>query len=167
VESFETWKAPWERKGEDFDAETAKKYVYNVLSEREQLEAQKAQVAQERDALKTKVDEFETKDLSEVERLKRENEALKSKPVEDEEAKLENHRLRLAIEHGLTLKQADRLRGKTPEELESDVQELKELLGEQKKAPKEAPPSGNFSTGNEPDDLEDDLDPEKAASFFA
>lgn len=162
---FEDWTPPWGKDDETFDAEKAKKYIYDLTRDKETLTAEKAQVAQDRDQHKAKVEEFESKDLSEVDRLKRELEQAKAAPKEDAEARLENARLTLALDNGLTAKQAKRLRGSTPEELEADLPELLELLGEQAKEKETSPPRGRFRTGNDDGDLPDELDPDKLVKY--
>jgi hypothetical protein len=160
VEKFADWKAPWEKSGTEFDAEKARKYVYDLTRDKETLTTEKAAVVQERDALKTKVEEAETKDLSEVERLKRELEKAKESKKEDPKLALENARLKLALDHGLTVAQAKRLHGSTPEELEADVPELLETLGNKKVDEKEKDaPKGRFSTGNQNRDGDKQPDP--------
>lgn len=157
---FEEWTPPW---GDDdnFDAEKAKKYIYNLSRDKETLEADKAQISQDKSDLATKVEEYESKDLSEVDRLKRELEKAQSAPKEDTEARLENARLRLALDNGLTAKQAARLRGETAEELEKDLPELMELIGQQETGP----PRGNFRTGNDDGLPSEETDPEKLAKY--
>lgn len=162
---FEDWTPPWGEDDETFDAEKAKKYIYDLTRDKEALTAEKAQVSQEKKALEDKVTEFEEADLSEVDRLKRELEKAKESPKEDSEARLENARLTLALDKGLTLKQAKRLRGSTPEELEADLPELLELLGEQKKEQEREQPRGRFQTGNDDGDLPEELDPDKLVKY--
>lgn len=126
--SYETWQAPWEKKGDDFDAEIAKKFIYNLQKEADTVKGTRATERQaDKDRiseLESKVQEFEDKDLSEVERLRKENERLKEKGVKRDEGAGENSdatRLEIALEKGLTLAQSRRLVGKTREELEADA----------------------------------------------
>lgn len=131
---FEDWQAPWEKSGTDFDAEKAKGLIYSLHKEaaevKERHDVALTAVTEERDTLKAKVDEHETKDLSEVERLKRENEKLKANPPKpDSGQSLEVARLELALEHGLTKAQARRLAGSTVEELTADAAEYAKELG--------------------------------------
>ena len=58
VDKFEDWKAPWEKDGSEFDAEKAKKLLYNLYGDKESLEAKVKTVTGERDTLKAKVDEL-------------------------------------------------------------------------------------------------------------
>lgn len=124
---FEDWTAPWEKnlkEGDDpeVDLEKLKKYVYDVLSDRQKSETDLAAVKQERDEARTKLSEIERKDESETDRLKRENEELKNrKPDVDP---LEVEKLRVALEKGLTPFQAKRLVGTNKEELEADADEI-------------------------------------------
>lgn len=164
---FEDWTPPW--KDDEFDAEKAKKLIYNLERDKETLTTEKAQVSGERDELKTKVDEIESKDMTEVQRLQRELEAAKATPPEDTEARLENARLTLALEHGLSVKQAKRLSGSTPDELAADVPELLETLGlKPGDKPKETehPPSGAFRTGNDHGKPGDDITVDDAVKLF-
>lgn len=166
---FEDWTPPW--KDGEFDADKAAKYIYDLARDKETLTAEKAQVTQERDGLKAKVDEHETKDLDEVQKLQRKIEQLEqAKLAEDPKATLKTARLELALQHGLTLDEANRLQGETPDELAADVEALQALLGS-KKAPKEREaPSGRFRTGNETTSTtpDDDLasDPDSAGKLF-
>lgn len=130
--AFEDWTPPWGEDDEKFDAETAKKLVYNLTKERDVAKDSKTAAASElttvkteNEELKSKVTAFETKDLTEVEKLKRENEALRTaKPAKAPENDLELARMRVAIDKGLTLKQAARLSGTNEEELSADADEF-------------------------------------------
>lgn len=149
---FEDWTPPW---GDgEFDADKAARLVYNLHVDKEALQGKVAEVETERQALQGKVDEFETKDLSEIDRLKRENEKLKTeKPASAGESK-ETIRLRVALEKGLTLAQAKRLAGDTEDELSADADAyLQEhgLTGGNRDSEDEKPPSaratGRVKTG--------------------
>jgi len=167
---FEDWTPPW--KDGEFDAEKAAKFIYNLERDKETLTTEKAQISTERDELRTKVDEFESKDLSEVQKLQRKIEQLEAaKPTEDPKAALKTARLELAVKHSLSLEEANRLQGETPEELEADVEVLKGLLGGKKgKEQEREAPGGRFRTGNEdPSDNTDDTlasNPAQAAKLF-
>lgn len=131
---FDEWKRPW--KDDEFDAEKAAKLIYNLHKDKETLTEQKATLTTERDGLQTKVTEFEEKDLSEVERLRKENERLKNGDgVKKEQSApaggddLMTARLEIALEKGLTRKEAMRLAGTTREELESDADDYLEETG--------------------------------------
>lgn len=135
-EKFEDWTPPW---GDgEIDADKAARLIFGLKKDKVNLQADKTslagklvQVEQDRDAKNAKLLEIERKDESESDRLKRENEELRKKAEQPvgEDPKLENARLRLAIKHQLTEDQADRLRGKTPEELEADVPKLLASFG--------------------------------------
>lgn len=137
--SYETWQAPWEKKGDEFDAEIAKKFIYNLQKEADTVKGARATERQaDKDRiseLEGKVQEFEDKDLSEVERLRKENERLKDGSAKKNEGteNSEAVRLEIALEKGLTLAQSRRLVGKTREELEADADTfLSEVNGGQK-----------------------------------
>lgn len=132
--TFESWKAPWEDKDEEFDADVAKKLIYNMskrASERDAArETEKTEAATKISELEAKVQEFEDKDLTEVERLRKENERLKTpKGPEKKGDDLAQARLEIALEKGLTLAQSKRLAGSTREELEADAAAYKAELG--------------------------------------
>jgi hypothetical protein len=179
---FEDWKRPW--KDEEFDAEKAAKLIYNLHRDKEQLTESRDAAITERDELKTKVIEFEEKDLSEVERLRKENERLKDAPAKvatkgqgSSEDALRADRLEIALEKGLTKTQAARLVGSTREELEADADAYIEEHGlagasgegKQQDDGKEgqAPPSqrAKVTTASrqrqEPADPDENLDPGK------
>lgn len=170
LKPYAEWEAPWEKSGDEFDAEKAKKFVYDLTADKERLAEEKAAASSERDEFKTKVEEQEAAGLSESEKLQKQLEELKANPPKDESAQLENVRLRLAITKGLTEAQANRLRGNSPEELEADVAVMLEELGESREKPERDAPKGRFTTGNEggPDDDFDAIidDPEKLAGLF-
>ncbi|HLT40001.1 MAG TPA: hypothetical protein VK034_27160 [Enhygromyxa sp.] len=135
--AFELWQAPWEKKGEEFDAETAKKFIYNLQKEADTAKGTRATERQaDKDRiseLETKVQQFEEKDLTEVERLRKEIERLKA-PAEGPKGNddLDRARLEIALDKGLTLQQSKRLAGTTREELEADADAYKaEVSGEQ------------------------------------
>jgi hypothetical protein len=163
---FEDWIPPW-KSDDEFDAARAAKLIYDLHVDKDALQGRVAAVEGEKKELEGKVREFETKDLSEVDRLKRELEETKnSKPTSDP---LDVARLRLALEHGLTENQAKRLVGSTPEELAADAVAYKEEHGlgkEQGSETGERPPSnrpaGQFKTGSTSEgDVPDELDPAK------
>ena len=88
------------------------------------LEAFKARARKaesEAKELAARVKEYEERDLSEQERLAKAAEEAK---VAAESAEAENLRLRIAVEKGLPLDLADRMVGKTREELEADADQL-------------------------------------------
>lgn len=133
---FEDWTPPWEKRGEDFDADTAAKFIYNLQrdadaekAKRTKLEAdhqtEVTKLTEERDELQGKVTEHEEAELSEVERLRKQVERLQAKPDTSSTKKdgdnLEAARLRIALNKGLTEKQAARLVGDTAEALEADA----------------------------------------------
>lgn len=131
---YDQFQAPWEKAGEEVDAEKAKKFLYSLLQQNQTLEGKVATVTAERDTVKSdltkvqaKVEEFETKDLSEVDKLKAENEKLRTAKPEGDP--LEAARLRAAFAAELDLEWADRLKGNTAEELEADAKKLAESWG--------------------------------------
>lgn len=135
---YEDWKAPWEEKNETFDSDSARKLIYNALSQSEKAkEGQKeareqlASVTTERDEARTRVTELEDSGLSETDKLKRENERLRtaqqsgsasgaaqSGPTEDQ---IRSWQMEVAVDKGLSKSDALRLRGKTLDELADDA----------------------------------------------
>ena len=96
-----------------------------------------------------KVKEFEDSQKSEVDKL---NDRIKElEPTAHEAA-----RLRVALDKGLTLKQAKRLSGDTEEELAADAEDLLEDLGTRPTIP--ARPSGQGG-GSAPSDADDPRSP--------
>jgi actin-related protein len=182
---YEDWKAPWEEKGEELDAETAKKLIYNLSKDKEnaakkvaEKDTKIAELTTSNTELQSKVDEHETKNLSEVDRLKRENEQLKKK-AEDKPAgpefDLEKERLRIAVAKRLTESQAKRLVGETREELEADADAYMQEHGlsgtddggsNGSGRPGQRPVArGQFRTGNDDrGDAPDETDPAKLQS---
>jgi len=159
---FEDWTPPW--KSDEFDADKAAKLIYNLHADKESLTERATETAAEKDAkiteLSGKVESFETKDLNEVERLKRENEKLKNeKPSGDD---LTSARLEIALEKGLTLQQAKRLAGGTRQEIAADADAyiaengLGSPEGDGGQVPPSNRPKGNLKTGSERDNDEDD-----------
>jgi hypothetical protein len=162
---FEDWTPPW--KDEEFDADKAAKLIFNLTQDKASLQESNQTLTTERDGFKSKVTEFETKDLTEVERLKRENEELKkTPPAQADDA--DKIRLELALEKGLTATQARRLTGSTREELEADADAYiaehdlgKHDDGKNKPPPRQ--PRGKMTSGlgDENEDPEDLSDPAK------
>jgi hypothetical protein len=133
---FEDWTPPWGEDDEKFDVEKAKKLIYGLTGDKQKLGKDKAdlqakvtEVEGERDTHKKALDEIARKDESETDRLKRElKEAQDAKASAKPDESDEVLRLRVALAKGLTLKQAQRLSGKTEDELNEDADEyLKEL----------------------------------------
>lgn len=171
---FDEWKRPWQE-GE-FDAEKAAKLIYNLHKDKETRSERIAELEGEKTELEGKVEEYETKDLSEIDRLKRENEKLrtgekpKEKPAGGSGDDLRAERLEIALDKGLTKTQAARLVGTTREELEADADAYIEehgLGGGDGGKGGQAPPSqrpkakvktGHKQGGDDPDP-DEDLDP--------
>lgn len=139
---FEDWERPW--KAEEFDAEKAAKLIYNLHKDKYNLsvkiETKDSEIEElegERDELETKVTAFEEKDLTEVQRLQRENERLrngegktKEKPKAASKGDdLTAEKYRIALEKGLSAADARRLVGETVEELEADADAFLEEHG--------------------------------------
>ena len=183
---FEDWTPPWGSDDSAFDPEKAKKRVYDLLKDKHTQSERIATLTSEKEAAEARVREFEEKDLSEVEKLRRENERLKSDPPKagapkkeqgSDDDDLRADRAEIALEKGLTLAQARRLVGTTREELEADAEAYIEEHGlagasgdgKEKDGGKEgqAPPSNRAKVTpgtrqrQEVPDPDEDMDPGK------
>src|SRR5680860_146845 len=49
------WKAPWELKDEEFDEESARKYIYDLASDKDKLQGKVTAANTERDSAKAEV----------------------------------------------------------------------------------------------------------------
>lgn len=78
--AFEDWSATWDEKHPEFDAEKAKKLIYNLERDKENLKAEKATVATERDTVKSELSAIKAKDETENQRLTRELEEARKNP---------------------------------------------------------------------------------------
>lgn len=125
---------PWERKGEEFDAEKAKTYITSLQSERDREAAA-------RKAAEAKVKEHDDAKLSETERLERERDDAKSTAAQ--KAALAD-RYEVAEEVGLPLSWARRLVGDDREALLADAKAMKADLDEKSKGgtPRHDPSQG-------------------------
>lgn len=126
------WKAPWEvdKDGNDIPAEDQqldgprlKKYLHGLLSDKQRLRTQVNELTEARTDLEQQIadatDPKKIEDLQKkVDELKKERDAATSGSA------LETIKLRIALRHGLTEKQASRLVGTTEEELDADAEEL-------------------------------------------
>ena len=125
---------PWERKGEEFDAERAKTYITSLQSERDREAAA-------RKAAEAKVKEHDDAKLSEMERLERERDDAKSTAAQ--KAALAD-RYEVAEEVGLPLSWARRLVGGDRGALLADAKAMKADLDERSKGgtPRHDPSQG-------------------------
>lgn len=134
-EKYEDWTPPWD--GEEIDPDKAGRLLFNALTNVEKSKAAKAALDTELTEAKAKLSDAESK-LSE----KPGEEAAKDKEISDLRTKVQKlesdgresdtdriARLEIALEKGLTERQAARLVGKTREELEEDADVLREELG--------------------------------------
>lgn len=126
---FEDWQSPWDKSGETFDAERARKYVYDVQLERENSKEELTTAKQtvttltaEKSALETKVATLE-KDGGDVAALKSQIADLQTKL--DQAAEQSRAAMLQAVkeEFGLTDKQAAKLDGDDLEALRTDARE--------------------------------------------
>lgn len=138
---FEDWKAPWETKGEDFDEEAARRYIYNLTRDKEGLQEKVATANQERDEAKAEVtekqkelDEVTASNSTDADAVRKAQDKVREAEAKAEKAESAALRLEVALDKGLTAVQAKRLLGSTKEELESDADELVESFGGQGKA---------------------------------
>jgi hypothetical protein len=135
-DKVEDWTAPWETAtGEtEIEKDKLKRYLFNLLGDKEKLQERLTESNTERDELKTKADAAAREGETNEQKLARENEELKAavdkatKGGDDDTAK-ENLRLKVAIEKGLNEAQLKRLIGSTKEELLADADELLKSFG--------------------------------------
>lgn len=148
---LEDWKAPWELKGEDFDEESARKYIYTLTSDKEKLQEKVSAANTERDQAKQATEDVR-KEL-EAAQAKGDNAEVVTElqgKLRDAESKaaaaeLKATRLEVAYDKGIPTKQAHRLQGTTKEELEADADEFLESFAPSSK-----------QGGDEDDDEEDE-----------
>lgn len=186
---YEDWKAPWEvdAEGKDipeeeqkFDAERARKLIYARTADLHRKSTALDETTASKEELEQQI--AEATDPEKVKQLQ--------KQIEDQQAEIEKAkkdtktiRLEVALDKGLTKRQAMRLVGETREELEEDADELLKEFGGRGKTgeegegnpnPRKAPKqtvrtNGDPLEGYEPDeDQGKDPDPEKLAdAYFA
>lgn len=115
---YEDWTPPW-KVDDDFDAEKAKRLIYNLHVDKEGLQTRLSETTTARDEATSKLAEHETKDLSELERVQRELAEMKAAPPKVDDTALA--RYEIALDKGLTRAQAKRLVGTSREELTADA----------------------------------------------
>ena len=151
-----TEQAPWEREGETFDAERAKRLLQNLKAERDAARA-------ERETYKSKATEHERSQMSEQQRIETErDEARQARDA----ATSETARLRAAIKYGLAEDDLDLLGDGTPEQIEARAKRLSERAGGS------APGSSTSSSGRPVEQLRggsnpsggDEPDPDQVAA---
>lgn len=161
VPKLEEFKAPWETEAGDdaeIDKPKLKKYIHSLLVDKDKAQTARDKAVGERDTLKKEAEDKSREGESEVDRLKRENEELRSKGSQESPETL---KLRVAVRKHLTEVQAKRLIGETEEELEADADELVKSFGgsgeagEGEETPRRQPRRVN--NGSDPD-LEDEPD---------
>lgn len=115
--------------------------------------------------LQKRLKEIEDKDLSEVDKLRKQVAELTS---ERDGHALKALRLEVAAAKGLSPAQAKRLVGSTKEELEADADEILEAFPAKNGAtpPPTNKPSPSLRGGNDPTEEPDELDPKKLAEFI-
>lgn len=133
-DKVEDWTAPWETAtGEtEIDKDKLKRYLFNLLGDKEKLQERLTGVTTERDELKSAADEAARKGETTEQRLEREKKELEAKLADANKGgdkDLENLRLTVAVEKGLNAAQLKRLIGSTKEELLADADELLKSFG--------------------------------------
>jgi hypothetical protein len=132
-EKIEDWNAPWETAtGEsEIDKDKLKRYLFNLLGDKEKLQERLTGVTTERDELKTAADAKAREGETETQRLTREKMELEAQLVAAQkgDSSEELLRLRVALKKGLNDSQAKRLIGTTEEELLADADELLKSFG--------------------------------------
>lgn len=130
--TFADYKGPWGEEEEDFDAEKAKKLLYNLDKDKyhiqglaNEAEASKKDLEKALAVYKTAEKTAKQENESELERFKREKEELETKLKEASNPR-DTWILEVALEKGLTKKQAKRLQGENLEELLADADDYLE-----------------------------------------
>lgn len=128
---FEEWQAPWEKNKTDFNAETAKKLIYDKTLDLEKANDAHAEkvtsLTTENAELTTKVTEFTKAGETAAEKTAREAAEAAKKAQEQAVADatkttdLKIARLEVAVEKGLTADDMKRIVGSTKEELLTDA----------------------------------------------
>lgn len=127
---FEDWTPPWGTDDEKFDAEKAKKRVYDLSKDKHSQAERIKALDTEKTELADKVKVFEEKDMTalekanaEIERLKNEKASpTKKTAVSDDDFDIEKARLEIALDKGLTKAQVKRLVGSNLDELTADAE---------------------------------------------
>lgn len=135
-EDVKDWTAPWETAtGEtEIDKDKLKRYLFNLLGDKEKLQERLTESNTERDQLKTEAEAKAREGETAEQKLARENAELKAavdaatKGGDNDVAK-ENLRLKVAIKKNLNEAQLKRLIGNTEEELMKDADELLASFG--------------------------------------
>lgn len=151
---LEDWKAPWEVKRDaegnvtdipedeqEIDRDQLKKYLHGLLGDKIRLRGQLDETTAEAEELQQKVASAESpeelKKLQEENaRLIKERDEAKEKGKSTAESDLRALKLEIALDKGLTKRQAARLVGTTKEELEEDADALLEEFGGKAKGSK-------------------------------
>lgn len=133
-DDIKDWTAPWETAtGEtEIDKDKLKRYLFNLLGDKEKLQERLTSTTTERDELKTAADEAARKGETAEQRLEREKKDLQDaldKAQKSGGQDEENLRLRVALKKGLNENQLKRLIGTTEEELLKDADELLASFG--------------------------------------
>lgn len=133
------WKAPWEvdRDGEDIpeedqklDAARLKKYLFGLLTDKQRLRTQVNELTTAKTELEQEVsDAKDPKALEDLQKKLEKAQADLEKAKTSAENDIEKWKLEIALDKGLTKRQAARLVGKTRDELEEDADALVEELG--------------------------------------
>lgn len=142
-EKVEDWQAPWEKSGEEFDAETAKTLIFNLHksvetkdTELKTVKSEKREVETARDELQTQLEAKVSGENGEAERLSRELAAAQKWRTDREKADQTRRGLALDVAldvEGITGPQAKALapllRGDTEDELKASLESVVDGLG--------------------------------------
>jgi hypothetical protein len=130
-EKVEDWKAPWETEtGEtEIDKDKLKRYLFNLLNDKEKAQDRATSAESERDGLKNQLEDKDRQGESETDRLKRELKDAQDAIAAKAGDSVEVMKLRVALKKGLNEAQMKRLLGGTEEELLADADELLQTFG--------------------------------------
>lgn len=126
LSKFEDFKTPWEEKGEDIDPARLKKYVYDLLSDRESRDATIASLRAENKTLGSELSTAKDASLTAEQRAEKAAEAQKERDARYEKLERENAKLRVGQEKGLNAKQMRYLTGDTEEDLAKNADQILE-----------------------------------------
>ena len=136
-EKIEDWTPPWETRGVEFDADEAKELIFNLMTAEQKLKGEKSAltvaVTEAKSELATVQAQMADKPKDEAAK-DQEISALRTKVTKLEaDGRPDDRKLidryEVALEHGLSKRDARRLVGDTVEELEEDAAEFAERLG--------------------------------------
>lgn len=131
--AFEDWKAPWENSEEDFDADRAKRFIYDLMNEKVRhqnlRDRQKATIAELREEIDAGEGLSSKKERGEDTSKDRASSDAAGQDRDSSDLAHENDLLKVRLETGLSEKAARRLVGDTYDELLADAKDYMQEHG--------------------------------------